>query len=46
MGEQDKDRAPHIVCSMCMNELGQWTKSKKSMRYDVPMIWREQKKKR
>ena len=41
-----KDWAPHIVCSMCMEELGQWPKSKKSMRYDVPMIWGEQKKKK
>ena len=44
LGDQDKDWALHIVCSICMEELRQWTKDKKkSIRFGIPMIWREQK---
>lgn len=44
LGDQDRNWAPHIVCSICVEELRQWTKGeKKAMRFGVPMIWREQK---
>lgn len=44
LGDQDKTWAPHKVCSICVEELRQWTKcTKKSFRFGVPMIWREPK---
>lgn len=44
LGDQDKSWAPHIVCSVCVEELRQWSQGKKkSFRFGVPMIWREPK---
>ncbi|GFX68536.1 uncharacterized protein TNCV_2432431 [Trichonephila clavipes] len=44
LGDQDKFWAPHVVCSVCVEELRQWFKGKKkSFRFAVPMIWREPK---
>ncbi|GFX95366.1 uncharacterized protein TNCV_3684181 [Trichonephila clavipes] len=44
LGDQDKSWAPHVVCSVCVEELRQWFKGKKkSFRFAVPMIWREPK---
>ena len=38
LGDQDKNRAPHIVCHNCEEMLCGWTKAK-----GVPMVWREPK---
>ncbi|GFV27239.1 uncharacterized protein TNCV_3459341 [Trichonephila clavipes] len=43
LGDQDKSWEPHVVCSVCVEELRQWFKCKKSFRFAVPMIWREPK---
>ncbi|GFS60196.1 uncharacterized protein TNCV_2827041 [Trichonephila clavipes] len=41
---QDKSWAPHVVCSVCVEELRQWFQGKKkSFLFAVPMIWREPK---
>ena len=35
--------APHMMCKYCIDCLRRWkTKSGKSMKFGVPMIWREQ----
>ncbi|GFT87555.1 uncharacterized protein TNCV_3759931 [Trichonephila clavipes] len=41
--DQDKSWAPHVVCSVCVEELRQWFKGKKSFRFAVAMIWKELK---
>jgi hypothetical protein len=42
LGDQGKSWAPHKMCSVCVEELRQWSKGKKkSFRFGVPMIWRE-----
>ena len=42
LGDQDKNWAPHIVCKQCLEDLRFWTTGKrKSLRYAIPMIWRE-----
>ena len=42
LGDQDKSWAPHIVCKTCLEHLRQWTLgTRKSMRFGIPMIWRE-----
>ena len=42
LGDQDKTWAPHQVCKTCTEHLRQWTTGKrKSMKFGVPMIWRE-----
>jgi len=44
LGDQDKTWAPHIVCKPCVEHLLQWTKkSRKSLRFAIPMVWREPK---
>ncbi|GFT77789.1 uncharacterized protein TNCV_8051 [Trichonephila clavipes] len=44
LGDQDKSWAPHVVCSVCVEELRQWFQGKKkSFHFAVPMIWREPK---
>ncbi|GFV20884.1 uncharacterized protein TNCV_353581 [Trichonephila clavipes] len=44
LGDQDKSWAPHVVCSVCVEELRHWFQGKKkSFRFAVPMIWREPK---
>jgi hypothetical protein len=42
LGDRGKSWAPHEVCSVCVEELGQWPKGKKkSFSFAVPMIWRK-----
>jgi len=44
LGDQDKPWAPHIVCKPCVEHLLQWrNKSRKSLRFAIPMVWREPK---
>jgi len=44
LGDQDKPWTPHIVCKPCVGHLRQWTnKSRKSLRFAIPMVWREPK---
>ena len=44
LGNQNKAWAPHIVCKQCVEHLRQWTKKdRKSLRFGIPMIWREPK---
>lgn len=44
LGNQDKPWAPHKVCSICVEELRQWSQGKKqSFRFGIPMVWREPK---
>jgi hypothetical protein len=44
LGDQDKSRAPHNVCYICVEDLRKWSKGKKkAFRFGVPMIWREPK---
>jgi len=40
--DQDKSWAPHVCCNTCATNLRQWlNRTKKSMAFAVPMIWRE-----
>ncbi|XP_076340223.1 uncharacterized protein LOC143240882 [Tachypleus tridentatus] len=42
LGDQDKDRTPHIVYHSCVENLRQWTKcSRKKLSFGFPMIWIE-----
>jgi hypothetical protein len=42
LGDQGKSWVPHKVCSVCAEELRQWSKGKKkSFHFGVPMIRRE-----
>ncbi|CAH2014076.1 unnamed protein product [Acanthoscelides obtectus] len=42
LGDQDKQWAPHICCNTCASSLRSWLNGKKrSMRFAVPMVWRE-----
>jgi hypothetical protein len=42
LGDQGKSWAPHKVCSVCVEELRQWSNGKKtSFGFGVPMTWRE-----
>ena len=42
IGDQDKEWAPHIVCTTCTNALSKWSKGKQEkMQFGVPMVWRE-----
>ena len=42
LGDQDKKRAPHIVCKMCLENMRLWTSGKLNLlRHAIPMIWRE-----
>lgn len=44
LGDQDKAWAPNKVCKRCEEELRLWFKGKKiAFRFDIPMIWHEQK---
>lgn len=44
LGDQDKPWAPHKVCSICDEELRQWSQGEKKMfRFGIPMVWREPK---
>ncbi|GBN73404.1 hypothetical protein AVEN_261739-1 [Araneus ventricosus] len=43
LGDQDKPRAPHMVCRRCEEDLRLWFKGKKnSFRFGIPMMWLEQ----
>lgn len=42
LGDQSRPWAPHTVCSVCVEDLRNWTKGKKqSLRFGIPMVWRE-----
>jgi hypothetical protein len=42
LGDQDKPWAPHTVCSVCIEDLRNWTKGKKkALRFGIPMVWRQ-----
>lgn len=42
IGDQDKQWAPHICCNACASSLRNWlNRKKRSMRFAVPMVWRE-----
>ena len=44
VGDQDKPWAPHFSCSTCNTQLRLWlSRSRKSMPFAVPMVWREPK---
>lgn len=44
LGDQQKAWAPHKVCYVCVEDLRKWScGKKKSFRFGVPMVWREQK---
>ena len=44
LGDQDKSWAPHKMCKHCTETLCFWTQGKvSSMRFGVPMVWREPK---
>ena len=41
LGDQDKSWAPHGVCMPGVENLRQWTKSKRrKLASDIPIIWR------
>ena len=45
LGDQDKPWSPLAVCKTCVEHLRQWTAgSRKSLKFGIPMIWREPKK--
>ena len=44
LGDQYKPWAPHSVCRSCVENLRQWTKGKKELRFGMPTVWREQRK--
>jgi len=44
LGDQDKDWAPHVICTVCSTELrNSMNKRKTAMPFAVPMNWREPK---
>ncbi|XP_075185891.1 olfactory receptor 2AP1-like [Anomaloglossus baeobatrachus] len=44
VGDQDKNWAPHVCCTVCYSGLTQWLNGKrKGLTFAVPMVWREQK---
>jgi hypothetical protein len=44
IGDQDKQWAPHVCCTVCTSGLTQWLNGKRSsMPFGVPMVWREPK---
>ena len=44
LGDQDKERSPHIVCQKCFINLNNWSRNKiSSLPFGIPMIWREPK---
>ena len=44
LGDQDKVWAPHFCCVDCVNDLNLWSSGKKkSLKFAIPMIWREPK---
>jgi hypothetical protein len=39
--QRHKPWAPHTVCSVCVEDLRNWTKGKKkALRFGIPMVWR------
>jgi len=41
VGDQDKNWAPHICCSTCVNRVTDWAKGSRHMIFAIPMVWRE-----
>ena len=42
LGDQDKEWAPHSVCSECYSLLRSWTnKTNRHLKFGIPMVWRE-----
>ena len=42
LGDQDRSRAPYVVCKTCKDHIRQWTNgTRKSLRFGIPMVWRE-----
>ena len=42
VGDQDKRRAPHVMCEYCRRTLEGWFRGeKRAMRFATPRIWRE-----
>lgn len=43
LGDQDKQRAPHIVCATCVDTLRKWTNGKHKLTFGGSMVRREPK---
>lgn len=44
LGDQDKNWAPHKVCTTCVETLRSWSQGKNAkLKFGVPMVWREPK---
>jgi hypothetical protein len=42
LGDQDNLWAPHTVCSVCVEDLRNWTKGKKkTLQFGIPNVWRQ-----
>ena len=41
LADQDKASAPHVVCKACTETLREWTNGKRSLNFEIPMVWRE-----
>jgi hypothetical protein len=42
LGDKDRHWAPHTVCSVCVEDLRNWTKGKKkALRFGMPMVWHQ-----
>jgi hypothetical protein len=42
--DQDKDWAPHVICTSCSNGLSDWmNKTNAALSFTIPMIWQEPK---
>ena len=41
LSDQEKDWVPHMVCKACTETLRGWTNGKKSLNFEIPMVWRE-----
>ena len=44
LGDQDKNWAPHQVCTTCVKTLRSWSQGKNAkLKFGVPMVWKEPK---
>jgi hypothetical protein len=41
VGDQDKNRAPHICCSICVKRLTDWAKGSRHMNFAIHMVYRD-----
>ena len=41
LADQDKAWAPHLVCKACTETLRRWSNGKRSLKFGIPMVWRE-----